>query len=169
MKYKFTIKLSLIFFFFITIQTSHAQKSGYINSTLILSEMPELINSERTLEALQKRLQKEGQAKVTAFQQKVAKLQDLAQSGQLTPQQQQEESSKLEKEQAEIEKFEQEMVYTLESKRNELLEPIYAKLNEVIKQVAKENSIDIVLESNSLLYGNDAYDLTTKVKSKLGL
>ena len=44
--------------------TVQAQKFGYVNSTAILAEMPEVKQMEANLEALQKQLQKKGQSMV---------------------------------------------------------------------------------------------------------
>jgi outer membrane protein len=49
---------------------AHAQKFGYVNSALILSEMPEMKVLQSSLEAYQTILRKDGEAKVAALQQK---------------------------------------------------------------------------------------------------
>ena len=61
------------------------------------------------------------------------------------------------------------MVSKIKNKRSELLEPIYAKIDAAISQVAKENSIDMVFDKTNILFGLEALDLTSKVKAKLGL
>jgi outer membrane protein len=169
MKLKFTIPALLVFFLFMGIHTSQAQKNAYVDSALILSQMQEVKQAEATLETLQKKLQSQGQAKVEAFQKRLEKIQDEIAQGLLTPKQQEEESNKFQAEQDAIAKFEQDMVSKIKNKRSELLEPIYDKLNAAIKQVAKENSIDMVFDKATVLFGLEALDLTLKVKAKLGL
>ncbi|TXF89176.1 OmpH family outer membrane protein [Neolewinella aurantiaca] len=149
--------------------TASAQKFGYVNSQAILAEMPEMKAAESNLEGLQKQLQKKGQAMVTSFQTDVQALQAKAQAGELTPKQQNDESAKLEKRQAEIGKFEQDMVSDLQKKRTELLEPIYEKVNDAIKAVAEEGGYQFIFDQQVLLYGQETSDVSTAVKAKLGM
>lgn len=149
--------------------TVSAQKFGYVNSTEILAAMPAMKAAESNLEALQKQLQKKGQGMVEKFQADVAELQKQAAAGDLTPKQQQEESTKLEARQAEIGKFEQDMVTDLQEKRAELLKPIYDDVNEAIAAVAKEGGYQFIFDQQVLLYGEEAADVSALVKAKLGI
>ena len=149
--------------------TASAQKFGYVNSQAILAEMPEMKAAESGLEAMQKQLQKKGQSMVETFQTDVQKLQAEAEAGNLTPKAQQEESAKLEKRQQEIGQFEQSMVADLQKKRNDLLEPIYEKVNEAIKAVAKEQGFQFIFDQQVLLYGEETSDVSAAVRTKLGM
>ncbi|MFK8160901.1 MAG: OmpH family outer membrane protein [Lewinella sp.] len=149
--------------------TASAQKFGYVNSTAILAELPAMKAAESNLEAMQKQMQKKGQGMVEKFQTDVAALQDLAAKGELTPKQQQEESTKLEARQTEIGKFEQTMVSDLQEKRAELLKPIYDSVNEAIKAVAEEGGYQFIFDQQVLLYGEEASDVSAAVRAKLGL
>jgi outer membrane protein len=149
--------------------TASAQKFGYVNSAAILAEMADMKAAESNLEGLQKQLQKKGQAMVTNFQADVTALQTKAQAGELTPKQQQEESAKLEARQKEIGEFEQSMMDDLQTKRNELLEPIYDKVNAAIKAVAEAEGYQFIFDQQVLLYGEEASDVSAAVKAKLGM
>lgn len=149
--------------------TASAQKFGYVNSAAILAEMAEMKAAESNLEGLQKQLQKKGQAMVETFQTDLKKLQDQAAAGELTPKQQQEESAKLEARQQEIGKFEQSMVTDLQTKRSELLEPIYEKVNAAIKAVAEAEGYQFIFDQQVLLYGQETSDVSAAVKAKLGM
>ena len=149
--------------------TATAQKFGYVNSAEILAEMPEMKAAESNMEALQKQMQKKGQGMVENFQKDVQALQAKAQAGELTPKQQQEESAKLEARQKSIGEFEQTMVADLQKKRAELLEPIYDKVNEAIKAVAEEGGYLMIFDQQVLLYGQDSQDVSTAVRTKLGM
>lgn len=149
--------------------TASAQKFGYVNSTEILATMPAMKAAESNLEALQKQLQKQGQAMVTKFQTDVAALQKQAADGELTPKQQQEESAKLEARQQEIGDFENKMVNDLQEKRAELLKPIYDSVNSAIEAVAKEGGYQFIFDQQVLLYGEEAADVSAAVKAKLGI
>lgn len=149
--------------------TASAQKYGYVNSAEILAEMPAMKAAESNLEGFQKQLQKKGQQMVESFQADYAALEEKARAGDLTPKQQQEEAAKLEKRQQEIAAFEQEMIQQIQEKRATLLEPIYEKVNEAIKAVAKENGYTFIFDQNVLLYGEEAADVSSMVKAKLAI
>ncbi len=149
--------------------TASAQKFGYVNSTEILAELPAMKAAESNLEAMQKQLQKKGQAMVQKFQADVAVLQKEAADGNLTPKMQEEESGKLEVRQTAIGKFEQTMVTDLQEKRAELLKPIYDAVNEAIKAVAEEGGYQFIFDQQVLLFGEDSSDVSAAVRTKLGL
>ncbi len=146
-----------------------AQKFGYVNSAEILSELPAMKAAESNLEAMQKQLQKKGQAMVQSFQTDYQALQAEAQEGTMSPKQQQEAAAKLQVREEEIGKFEQSMMADLQKKRTELLEPIYDDINKAIEEVAKENGYQFIFDQQVLLYGEESQDVSAMVKAKLGL
>lgn len=146
-----------------------AQKFGYVNSTEILAELPAVRAAEADLEALQKQLQKRGQDMIQQFQADYAALEKEVSEGGLSPRDQQTRAADLEKRQQEIAAMEQEMVQDLQEKRNELLEPIYKSVNDAIEAVAKEKGYTFVFDQQVLLYGEESENLTTAVKTKLGI
>lgn len=156
-------------FLFGSITTLAAQKFGYVNSQAILAELPAVRAAEADLEALQKQLQKRGQDMVQQFQADVQVLQAKVEGGDMSPKDQQTESAKLEKRQQEIGAFEQQMVTQLQEKRNTLLEPIYAKVNDAIESIAKEQGYQLIFDQQVLLYGEEVLDVTAAVKAKLGM
>ncbi|KAA3641036.1 MAG: OmpH family outer membrane protein, partial [Bacteroidetes bacterium] len=139
--------------------SADAQKFGYVDSQAILADMPEVKQADANLEALQKQLQKKGQGMVEKLQQDYAAVQQKVVDGLLSPQQQETEAKKLEERQMEIAKFEQDMVNQIQNKRNELLEPIYKKVNDAISAVAKENGYQMIFEKGVLLYSAPAQDV----------
>ncbi len=149
--------------------TASAQKFGYVNSAAILAEMSDMKAAESNLEGLQKQLQKKGQAMVETFQTDVAAFQKNVQEGNLTPKQQQEQTAELEARQQEIGKFEQSMVSDIQTKRTELLEPIYEKVNAAIKAVAEAEGYQFIFDQQVLLYGQETSDVSAAVKAKLGM
>lgn len=146
-----------------------AQKFGYVNSAAILAEMPEVKQADANLEALQKQLQKKGQNMVTALQKDYTAAQEKIAKGLLSPKQQEDEGKKLETRQKEIAKFEQDMVKQIQDKRNELLQPIYDKVNAAIADVAKENGFQFIFDQGVLLYYEASQDVSAMVKAKLGM
>ena len=164
------VKIScLLLMVFGAMSTVQAQKFGYVNSTAILAEMPEVKQMEANLEALQKQLQKKGQSMVEQLQQDYAAVQKKAASGDLSPKQQEEEAKKLEDQQTAIAQFEQEMMKQLQEKRNSELQPILEKVNQAITDVAKENDFQFIFDEGVILYAEDSQDVVNLVKAKLGL
>jgi len=154
--------------------SADAQKFGYLNSAEILSGMTEVKQANSSMEALQKQLQKKGQQMVQAYQTKLQDLQKKEQAGELSPKQIEDEAAKLKAEEEKIGKFQQDMDAQIREKQNTLLQPIFDRVNEAIKNVAKENGYSYVFDRNSaqgstILYADETQDVTTLVKTKLGL
>lgn len=167
---KKVIKIGGLFFaMLLMVNTIQAQKFGYVNSSAILAELPQVKQADAELDALQKQLQKRGQKMVEDLQTKYAAIQKEVADGKLSPLQQQQEGQKLEAEQQKIAKFEQEMVQTVQKKREDLLGPILESVNTAIKNVAKENGYTFIFDSQVLLYAEDAGDVSAQVKAKLGI
>jgi outer membrane protein len=172
MKQFMKISFLLVAFFALSLNVS-AQKYGYVNSDLILSEVPEFKQMEPQLESLQKVLQKKGQKMVEDLQREAAAAEAQVQKGELSPVQQEAKQKELQEKQSKIMEFEQTMQQQLLAKRNELLEPILVKINDAISAVAKAEGYTMLFNGSPgagiLLYADDAQDATTAVKSHLGL
>lgn len=167
------IKLGVItlMFFSIASTNTYAQKYGYVNSAELLANLPEVKKADASLTTLQNQMQNKGQEMVQELQGKYEKLAQQEKQGILSPKQLQEEATKLRSEEQEIAKYEQEMVQTISKKREELLQPILDKVNNVINSVAKEKGYSMILDSSTgvILYAEENDDITSLVKSKLGL
>ena len=144
-----------------------AQKYGYINSALILSEMPEVKAMDSNLKALEAQLKKKGQNKVADFRKREEEAVRKKERGEMSPLEEKNTLEALKKEQEEILKLEQVMQKQLVDKRNELLEPIYEKINKAIEEVAKENGLAMIFEQNILLYSDESLNMNDEVKAKL--
>ncbi len=167
---KATLKITGLLIALVCITLSvQAQKFGYINSAEIMAEMPDVKQADSQLEALQKQLQKKGQGMVEELQKNYQTVQQKVQRGELSPKQQEEESQKLETAQAELQKYEQEMVNQIQARRAELMEPILEKVNNAIQEVAKENDFQFIFDEQILLYKEASQDVTALVKAKLGI
>jgi outer membrane protein len=101
------------------------------------------------------------------LQQDYGVLQQKVQSGDLSPKQQEEEAQKLQAREQEIAAFEQDMRKQVSDKREELLGPIYEKVNQAIKDVAEENGFQFIFDQNVLLYAEDSQNVNDLVKAKL--
>lgn len=168
MKHLLKTGLALLLIFGLT-QTISAQKFGYVNSAMILAELPEVKGAEATLEALQQQLQKKGQAMLEKLQADYTAVQQKVERGELSPKQQETEGARLKAAEEELGKFEQAMMEQLENKRNELLKPIYDKVNQAIKDVAKENGFQFIFDQGVLLFAEESQNVGPLVKGKLGI
>lgn len=148
---------------------AQAQKFGFVNSAALLAEMPEVKQADANLEALQTQLQKKGQGMLKTLQDDFTEIRRKMDAGELSPQQQETESQRLQAEEAKIAKFEQDMIKQVQDKREELLNPIYEKVNQAIEAVAKENGMQFIFDQGVLLYGDESQDMSSAVKAKLGI
>ena len=164
------IKISLMMVAFLSIMaTAHAQKFGYLNSQLILSEMPAVKEMQSNLQALQTQLQKQGQGMVENYKKEEEAAVRRKKQGELAPIEEQKLMESLQKKQEEILAFEKEMQQKLADKEQKLLEPILNKINTAIKDVASENGYDMIFEQGVLLFATEGTDVSAMVKSKLGI
>ena len=145
----------------------NAQKVGYINSQAIISELPEVMEANSSIEALKAQLVKKGQEMIQALQQKGQKLE--AEKNAMAPVKFQEEVEKLKKDEDEIATFEQQSQFKIMQKSELLLGPIQKKMNEVIKTIAKENGYSYIFDAGagSILYSDEKADLSALVKAKM--
>lgn len=169
MKHVYSHYYLLLVFLFMALQTAQAQNFGYVNSNEILSEMPEVKQADATIETLQKTLQQQLQASADKLQADYRAIQQKAEIGQLSHAQQEEEAKKLHERQNQLSVEEQNMVTQLQKKREELLGPIYDKVNKAIAAVANEKGYKMVFDQGVLLYSSDALNVSPLVKAKLGL
>ena len=150
---------------------AQAQKFGYINSQLLLSEMAEVKDMNANLETLQTQLKKKGQAMLTSYQNEEQAAVNKQKRGELSPVEEKTVMENLQKKQKEIVDFEKDMQDKIMQKQQSLLEPILEKVNKAISDVSKENGFQMIFDASSgiLLYAEDAQDVTALVKAKLGL
>ncbi len=148
-----------------------AQKFGFLNSALLLEELPEVKAANSSLQTFQEMKQKQGRAKVEALQMKYQDLQKKEKAGELSPKQLSEQAEILKKEEEEIGKLEQQIAAELQEKKQTTLQPILDKVNKAIADVAKEMGLAYVFDSTAgtLLYADDKLDVSDAVKVKLGI
>jgi outer membrane protein len=150
-----------------------AQKFGYVDSGSILEMMPKVKEAESTLETLGKQLQAKGQKMMTDYQTKYQDLERRVQAGDIAPKDQEAQVAMLKEDEAEIQKFQQDMQSQLAAKREELLAPILDEIRTAIEAVAKESGYSYIFDGSPgvgvLLYADASSNVTPMVKAKLGL
>lgn len=148
-----------------------AQKFGYINSQQLIGQIPEVKEANANIETLKKQLEKQGQDMVVSLQTKYQDLERKQAQGEIAPKQLELEAQSLKQEELNIAKFQQDSQQKIFEKSESLLKPIRDKIQAAIDEVAKENEYQYVFDQaiGILLYADQSTDITTKVKSKLGL
>lgn len=144
-------------------------QTGYVNSQDVISSMPEVEKADETLKTLAAKLQ----ADVAKRQQNAeAKMQELAYEMN-APKATEERKNEIRGLAAEIEKevTNANKVAELElgAKRNELLEPVYKKVNDAIAVVAKKRGMKVIVDISAVLFAEDDLNITDDVRKELGI
>jgi len=163
--------LSILAVFIFLSVTAHAQKFGYINSAVLLSELPEVKAADSELETYQKQLMSSGEAMVKAFETKYNQYAKEASEGLLSKVQMQEKEGELGLEQQKIQQYEVEVQQKIVKKREQLYQPILDKVKLAIEAVGKENGYTMIFDASggTILHANDGDNVMALVKTKLGI
>ncbi|MDC1025139.1 OmpH family outer membrane protein [Flavobacteriales bacterium] len=155
--------------FLISISSFSQNKFGYIDSQELLLLMPERKTAEEEVQTFAKSLESQLQAMTAEYQQSVQEYQaneatytDLVKQDKVT------EITGLEQR---IQSFQQNAQQALQSKEQELLEPILQKARKAIEDVASEGDYTYIFDKSvgSILYVKESENILDKVKKKLKL
>lgn len=147
---------------------AQSHKIGIVDSQKVLSEMPEMKSMQAELDNLAKKyedtlvqLQKEFQTKYQDF---VKEQETMVESIKSRKQQELEDLSKR------IQDLNNVAQQDMQKKQVELFAPIQTKLREAINKVGNDGGFTYIMDASQMLYvGNGSEDVTSLVKSKLGL
>lgn len=179
-----TLILVLVLLAFPAVNVIHSQvKIAYVDSDVIIKQLPEAQEVQKKLEDLQKQYldtvtTRENDLKTKAgdFKTKYADAQKQLEAGTLTQDQVKELESQLGEMQVEIQKDEQDLYdykqqvqQTLLGTQNDLFKPVKEKIIKVIGEVAKDLKYNLVLDKagETVLYGDKDMDITFKVLDRL--
>ena len=169
---KFVTILSVVVLIFACASASKAQnavKIGYIDFNTLIAAMPGVDSVKIKLQKYQQTLSDQLDAMRAEFENKYLDYQ--SQSASMSDLIKQTKEKELQDLQGRIDGFQTKAQQDLQSKQQELLQPIVDKAKAAIQDVAKENKYTYIMNSieDVVLYkepGNDVMDL---VKKKLGL
>ena len=147
---------------------AQSHKIGIVDSQKVLSEMPEMKSMQSELDNLDKKyedtlvqLQKEFQTKYQDF---VKEQETMVESIKSRKQQELEDLSKR------IQDLNNVAQQDMQKKQVELFAPIQTKLREAINKVGNDGGFTYIMDASQMLYvGSGSEDVTSLVKSKLGL
>jgi len=146
-------------------------KIAYINSALLLQNMPERINADSSLAKYTRTFQdqiemmtREFQTKLQVFQKEEKTMSDAMKEV---------KTKELQDLQARIESTQQSAQEKIQQKKQDLYTPILEKADKAIKDVAKEKNYDYIFDVNSqgggIVYSKEDHDVTNLVKAKMGI
>lgn len=157
---------------------------GFVDSEVIIKQLPEAQQVQKNLEELQKQYvdtittrENELKEKAETFQTKYEQAQSDIQNGVITSQEQidalQSELGVMQTELRTLDEgmaiYKQTVQQALIQKQAELFQPVKEKITKTIEDVAKEMKINFVFDKadGTMLYGDKKYDITFKVLDKL--
>jgi len=162
------ISLSIAFMLF-SINMIAQSKVGTVNVNEILSKLPELTTVETSVVAYNSELEKTLNEKVAIYKTKLEAYKKNATTySDVMKKTMGEELYGLEND---IKKFQQNGIQLTQLKRDDLLRPLYKKISDMIAVVAKEQNYTQILtvDGNEFAYVDEKFDITTTVKTKLGI
>lgn len=148
---------------------AQTQKIGHVNTQEILALMPEIKVADGDLQKYQAQLEgqlksmgAEYQAKVQDYQSQEAIMADAIKKS---------KAKEITDLQERIQDFQQTAQESIQKKKEELYSPILKKTEEAVKEVAKENAYNYILDTASgiVLFSSESTDISILVKKKLGI
>jgi outer membrane protein len=157
--------------FCLSANQAFAQKFGYLNSAILLSEHPQVKAADSELEALQKQLSSQLEKKITALRTNYTELDGKQKNGTITPKDFQDQLKKLQDKEVALGEEEKTLQTQLLKKREELYQPIIDEINTAIKDVAVDGGFNYIFDQSAgvILYADESQDVSSLVKGKLGI
>ncbi len=149
----------------------NAQKYGFVNSSQLLVNMPDVKAADAQLEAYQKQMISKGEEMVKKFEVEYNAYLTKVNSGELSQIQMQQQEGQLAQEQQAIQAYEVEVQNKLAAKKQELYQPILQKVQQVVDQYGKEQGFTMIFDASigGILFADTGDDLMPILKSKLGI
>jgi outer membrane protein len=169
------VKKCLVFILLVSAINLYAQtpqKIGYVDSQIILTQLPEAIKAQSDLDALTNQWSNQVDSMKLALQQQYADVQK--QLATMTEDQKQIKQQELIAKEQEIYQFQNQKfgqqngeIYL---KQETIFEPVKKKIYTAIEKVAKEEGMQFIFDKSGdilLLYADEAFDITFKVLDSL--
>jgi outer membrane protein len=170
---KNVVKSVVVIFLIIVLSSAgHSQgvqKIGYLDFNSLVAAMPGVDSVKIKLQTYQKTLSDQLDAMRSEFENKGLEYQQGS-SG-MSDLIKQTKEKELQDLQDRIQAFQQKAQTDLQAKQQDLLQPIVAKAKDAIKEVAKENKYNFIINAieDVMLYSEPGDDILPLVKKKLGI
>jgi outer membrane protein len=151
-------------------QSNTGLKIAYINSAVLLQNMPERINADSALAKYTRTFQEQIEIMTKEFQTKLQQFQSSEKT--MSEAMKEVKTKELQDLQTRIETTQQSAQEKIQMKKQDLYTPILEKADKAIKDVAKEKNYDYIFDVNSqngIVFSKDEYDITNLVKTKMGI
>lgn len=169
-------KLLLTVVLGLTAWVSQAQTSslkiGYADIEYIFSQMPDSKRIDAELKTLQTQLKNQIESKAQEFQKK---LQDYQANINTMPEAVRANTEReLQQLQQNLEKLQQDAQVNIQTKQNQLMDPVYKTVGKAIEDTAKENGFTYILNQqvgglDVILYGDEKMNVSDLVLKKMGI
>src|SRR5690606_22494144 len=166
---KYLIKcLGVVAFCLLAGNIAQAQiKIGYLNTSELISLMPETKAADSQFNAFAKKLQETLQPMQQDLQQKFEAYQKeqatLAEAVRTTREQEMQDLKQR------IDQFQLKSQQDMQKKREELMSPILEKVQTAIKSVADANDFTYILDASAILHGPEGDNVLPLMKKQLGI
>jgi outer membrane protein len=168
MKHLKSLLIAAVLFLSATTLSTAQSKVAHVNTTELVSSMPETKVAETELAALGKTYEKDYQAMVTEYQNKLKQYESDAATQ--TGEENQKRITEVRTMEQKIQQFQQGSSQELQKKQGELLKPITEKAKAAILKVAKAQGFQYVLDSaqGGGVIMAEGKDLLKDVQKELG-
>ena len=152
-----------------SMQTMAQSKVAHINAQALIETMPEAQAAMKSLQTYAEELDKDGKGLIDEYQKKLKEFNDGAAN--MTENMRDIKGKELQTAQKNIQDYQDAAQQKIETKRQELLKPIYDKARKAIEDTAKEKGYAYVIDNSQsiLLVAPAGDDLSAAVKTKLGI
>lgn len=143
-------------------------KMGYIDSQRILVTYSKAVDAQKKLEAETVQASDELKKMEDDFRAEQERLEQQAML--LNDEKKQQKAQELQDMYMKIQQFSQDKQTELSKRQDELLKPVFDKINTVINQIGEKEGYDFIFNgsvSGNLVYAKEQYDLTDKVLAEL--
>lgn len=145
---------------------SQKMKFGHVNTTSVFESMPERETAKNEIEKFARQLEEQLQMLNVELEEKYNNYLENAES--LAPSVRQNKEKELADLQQRIQNFQASAQSDLQLKEQELIEPIYDKIQKAINEVGAAEGLLYIFDESTLLYhSNESVDVTDKVKLKV--
>lgn len=145
-----------------------AQKFGVVDYQNIMMDMPEIKEMQATIDASSKKYEEEYKNLTEKFQKEFTDFQALPED---TPQSiKDRRAQELQDLEQKSQQFLANAQQELQQQQQRLLAPIQERVRQAIETVGREGTFTFIFEKTQPLFtGTDAVDVTTQVRTKLGI
>jgi outer membrane protein len=167
---KKVLKLNLLLACLAFATVLQAQKFGHLNSGNILAEMPGAKAADESLKVFQDSMVTIGEERASKLQAEFEEFYQKYQSGDVPPAEAQKKQAEFQQREQELAQYEQEVIDKVAKKRQELIAPILAQLQDAINAVGKEGGYTMIFDVsvfNTILFAKDSDDIEALVKAKI--